>query len=224
VTNFPKSFYRCTAIASFLSVATTLALIFLPRLVGSAESLEHRLALADHPAAELRAWLYLLHPVLVLAAALGVAAALRRVAPVAAIAGFIGFQLWAFTEAAQQTLTLVAFRRWADAYASADTAMREILEAQVATYDAVWDSMFLLLLIGFLIGNLAFGLALARRAGFDRLVGACFLAAVALTAFGISGEVGGPVLPDAIAFWIYPAIQPLARFLIGAWLWRREDR
>ncbi len=32
--------------------------------------------------------------------------------------------------------------------ASAETAVREILAVQVATYDAIRDSMFLLLLIG----------------------------------------------------------------------------
>jgi hypothetical protein len=224
MTTFPKSVYRAAAVASMLSVITTLALIFLPRFYGPAESLEHRLALADHPLAELRAWLYLLHPFLVLTAALGVAAAVRRSAPAAAAAGFLGFLLWAFTEAAQQALTLVAYRRWADAWASAETAAREILTVQVATYDAIWDSMFLLLLIGFLIGNLLYGLALIRRSGFDRVIGACFLAAAALTAAGISGELGGPVLPAAIAPWIYPTIQPLARLLIGVWLWRSVER
>ena len=221
---FPKSFYRAAAAASFLSVVTTLALIFLPRFYGPAESFEHRLALADHPLAELRAWLYLLHPFLVMMAALGVAAALRRHAPGAAAAGFLGFLLWGFTEAAQQALTLVAYRRWADAWVSADAAVREVLQVQVTTYDAIWDSMFLLLLIGFLIGNLLYGLALSRRPGFDRVVGACFFAAAALTFAGISGELGGPVLPAAIAPWIYPAIQPLARFLIGVWLWRFVER
>jgi hypothetical protein len=221
---FPKSFYRAAAVASLLSVVTTLALIFLPRFYGPAESFEHRLALADHPLAELRAWLYLLHPFLVLTAALGAAAAIRRSAPGAAVAGFLGFLLWAFTEAAQQALTLVAYRRWADAYASAETAVREILAVQVATYDAIWDSMFLLLLIGFLIGNLLYGWALIRHSGFDRVIGVCFLAAAALTVSGISGELGGPVLPATIAPWIYPAIQPLARLLIGVWLWRSVER
>ena len=35
-----------------------------------------------------------------------------------------------------------------------------------------------------------------------------------------SGELGGPVLPEAPAFWIYPATQPLARLLLGIWLLR----
>jgi hypothetical protein len=217
---FAPSFYRTAAVGSFLSVLTTLALIFLPELYGPPESFEHRLALADHPLAELRAWLYLVHPFLVLAAAIGVAAVLCKSAPGAAVAGFLGFLLWSFTEAAQQALTLVAYRRWAKAFAAADAAQREVIRVQVESYDAVWDSMFLLLLIGFLAGNLFFGWTLVKRRGFDRIIGVCFLAAALLTAFGISGEIGGPVLPAALAFWAYPAIQPLGRFLIGVWLWR----
>jgi len=30
-------------------------------------------------------------------------------------------------------------------------------------------------------------------------------------------------LPESIAPWLYPAIQPLGRVLIGAWLWRAAD-
>jgi hypothetical protein len=30
-------------------------------------------------------------------------------------------------------------------------------------------------------------------------------------------------LPEPLANWSYPAIQPLARVLIGVWLWRAAD-
>jgi hypothetical protein len=83
--------------------------------------------------------------------------------------------------------------------------------------------MYWLLLIGFLVGNLVYSLALLKRGGFDRVIGACFLAAALLTAFILSREFGGPGLPASINPWIYPAIQPLARILIGAWLWRARD-
>ena len=36
----------------------------------------------------------------------------------------------------------------------------------------------------------------------------------------LSGETGGPTLPEPIGYWIYPAFQPLARVLIGVWLLR----
>jgi len=220
---FSRSFYRVTAICSWLSVATTLALIFLPRFYGPVGSFEQRLELVSHPLYVLRAWVYLLHPFVVLAAALGVAVALRRAAPGAVTAGFLGFLLWAFTEAAQQTLTLVAFHRWAGAFAGADAAAQGVLRAQMATYDAVWDAMFLLLLIGFFAGNALFGIATLGRAGLALLLGALYLAIAFLTAAGISSEVGGPGLPPGLRMWLYPTLQPLARALIGLWLWRTQD-
>ena len=36
-------------------------------------------------------------------------------------------------------------------------------------------------------------------------------------------EVGGrQLLPDAVDFWVYPLTQPLARTLIGVWLWKHR--
>ena len=33
-------------------------------------------------------------------------------------------------------------------------------------------------------------------------------------------ELGAPGLPEPLDTWLYPAIQPLGRSLIGLWLWR----
>jgi hypothetical protein len=60
----------------------------------------------------LRSWVYLLHPFLVFTAALGVALAVQRRAPVLAVGAMSSFLLWAFNEAGQQSLTLFAFDRW----------------------------------------------------------------------------------------------------------------
>lgn len=220
---FSTRFYRSTAICSFISAVTTLCLIFLPKFYGPAASLDARVALIHHPLWELRAWVYLLHPFLTLAAALGVAAALRKVAPGAMIAGFLGFLLWAFTEAAQQSLTLTLFRRWAAAYPQADAAGREVLRLQIASYDNLWDAMFLLLLIAFLVGNILYGCVTVRASGLTRALGIFYFLAAFLTLFIISGELGGPTLPSSFEAWFYPLTQPVARLLIGLWLWRQRD-
>ena len=93
------------------------------------------------------------------------------------------------------------------------------MDMRTAVYDGVWNSMYFLLIVGFCIGNSLFAVALWRRpavAGRRRF----YAAAAALTLQIIIVEVGGgQLLPDAIDFWIYPLIQPLARTLIGVWLW-----
>ncbi len=217
---FSRRFYRFAAGCSFASAATTLALILLPSLYGSAEGLEARLQLVDSTAYAVRAWVYLLHPLVALAAALGVATVLARKAAGAAAVGLCGFFVWAVTEAGQQSLTLIAYHGWAEAYAAADGAARRVLETQIATYDAIWDSMFFLLLVGFLVGNVAFGIVLSGRRGFDGLLGVLYLAVGGFTVFNIVSGIGGPGLPSWMGSVVYPILQPLARVLIGVWLLR----
>ncbi|HEV3409588.1 MAG TPA: hypothetical protein VG095_04805, partial [Chthoniobacterales bacterium] len=217
---FTPSFYRAAAVCSVLSAITTLLLIFLPKFYGPATSFEHRLALVHHPLFQLRAWAYLLHPFLVMTAALGVAAALRRIAANTVVPGFLGFLLWGFTEAAQQTLTLTVFRRWAVQFAAADAATRETLRNNIGIYDAIWDAMFLLLLFGFLAANILYALATLRGVGLTRVLSFFYFGAAFLTLIGISAELQGPTLPPLLSTWLYPLLQPAARVLIGVWLWR----
>ena len=217
---FSPRFYRAAAIASWLSTLTTLGLIFLPAWFAPAEGFDGRMARVHDPAYQLRAWIYLLHPFFVFFAALAVAMQLRRRHAGAAVVGLAGFALWGFTEAAQQALTLAAFDRWRAAWDGADAALRAAIVERTALYDAAWDAMYFLLLIGFAIGNFAYAAALWRGRRFDRVLAAFHFAAFALTAALLSAEVGGPALPDTLAFWVYPAVQPAGRALIGAWLWR----
>lgn len=75
---FLRSFYRTATLCSFASAVTTLFLIYLPRSYGPAASLNERVLFLESPFYQLQAWSYLVHPFFTLAAALGIAAALRR--------------------------------------------------------------------------------------------------------------------------------------------------
>jgi hypothetical protein len=217
---FSPSFYRTAAVCSVLSAVTTLLLIFLPEFFAPTDGFAGRMQRAMDPAYVLRSWVYLLHPFLVFTAALGVAMRLRRTHSVAAVVGLLGFVLWAFTEAGQQTLTLFAFDRWRAAWLAGDEAVRAHMSLSVAIYDGLWDAMYFLLLIGFTIGNAAYGSAVVRARALSRVVGCFLLAACALTLTIIAGELRWFTLPEPIDSWSYPAIQPLGRVLIGVWLWR----
>lgn len=217
---FSVAFYRTAAVCSFLSVLTTLGLIFLPQWYSGGGDFDSRMARVDDPIAQLRAWIYLIHPFLVALAALAVAVRLRRIAPGRMLVGLLGFLLWAATEAAQQALSLVAFDRWRHAWLVADEAARAVLRTQIGIYDGLWDAMYFLLLIGFFIGNVCYAAAMLRRHALTRVLGVFYVVAAALTALYAAGEFGAPGLPEPLAGWIYPAVQPLARALIGVWLWR----
>lgn len=219
-TAFGPNFYRVAGIASLLSATTTLLLIFLPEFYATvAEGPAGRMERVADPVYQLRAWTYFVHPFLVFAAALGLAVACRRVSPALALGGAIGFALWAITEAAQQSLTLFAFDDWRRAWLAGDPEVRATIDFRAAIYDGLWEAAYSLLLVGFIIGNGLLGALLLRlRDILSRAVAAFLLAATVLSLMNFSAEIGGPVLPQALGYWLYPAIQPLGRFLIGLWL------
>ena len=219
---FSLTFYRVAGIASILSVGTTLMLIFLPQFFAPvAEGIPGRMQRVTDPVYQLRAWAYQVHPFLVFTASLGIATACRRVSPPLALAGLLGFGLWAITEAAQQSLTLFAFDDWRRAWLAGDPAVRENIEVRIAIYDGFWEAAYSLLLFGIILGSAFFSVLFLKMP--DRLslaIGVLFALAAIQSVLIQSGELGGPVLPQSIAFWIYPATQPLARLLVGIWLLR----
>ena len=221
---FTPAFYRFAAICSFVSAITTLGLIFLPESFAPADDFAARMARVNDPIYRLYAWVYLVHPFFVVAAALGVAMRLRREATSLVLPGLLAFLLWGATEAGQQALTLMAFNPWRLAWLGGDPVVRATMELRTALYDGVWNAMYFLLIIAFFIANLLYAVALWRRHGLSRIVGAFYAGAAVLTLTIIVAEVGGgQVLPDPVAFWLYPLIQPLARTLIGVWLWKHRD-
>ncbi|HEY0627638.1 MAG TPA: hypothetical protein VGD10_13045 [Allosphingosinicella sp.] len=219
---FPTGFYRAAAVASFLTALTTVALIFLPDFYGPADGLEGRMGRVQDPAYQLRAWIYLFHPLLVFAAALAVFLRFRD-RPALVLPGIIGFGLWAVTEAAQQAMTLFMFDRWRRAWLAGDEAIRATMDVRAAIYDGLWDASYVFLLIGFLIGCAFYAAELLRHRRLTRVVGAFYAAAALLTLIFLVADLGGPSLPPSLGAWLYPAIQPLGRFLIGLWLWKNAD-
>lgn len=220
---FGPTFYRTAAIFSVVSAVTTLGLIFLPSFFAPVEGFEGRMARVHDPAYVLRSWIYFVHPFFVWMAAFAVAMRIRTVASAFAVVGLMGFTLWAFTEAAQQTMTLFAFDKWRVAFATADEAARADIRRLTTMYDGLWDGMYFLLLVGFAIGNFCLGLVLLHMQGFSRLVGGFLSAVFVLTATLITRELGWFSLPESLASLAYPIIQPLGRVLIGVWLWRMAE-
>ncbi len=217
---FSRRFYRAAAICSAISAVTTLALIFLPRVYGPVQGFDARIAAVHHPAYILRSWSYLVHPFLVLVAVFAVALSRRRIAAGPAALGFLGYLLWAFTEAGQQSLTLTTFDRWRRAYPSAGEDVRPLLRTQIAMYDAIWDAMYVLLLLGFIAGSVFLAAALWQSTGLTRAVSVLFFAAAGLGLSNLSPEFGGPGLPTFLDAWLYPVLQPPARLLTALYLWR----
>ena len=219
---FPPAFYRAAGIASALSGITTLGIIFLPDFYSTTEGFPARMARVDETPYVLRSWIHLVHPLLTGTAALAVGLRLRRRAGLV-LPGLIGFAIWAVAEAAQQMLTLFMFDPWRRAWLAGDPAVRADMGVRTALYDGLWNASYELIILFFLIGCAFYAAAMLPLRGLTRIVGAFYAAAALLTLTIIVVELGGPALPPLLDRWFYPAVQPLARLLIGLWLWRNAD-
>src|SRR5262245_31999511 len=185
--NFSSRFFRITAVCSFISAVTTLCLIFLPRLYPAPANLDENVALIHNPIYTLRLWVYLFHPVFVLAAAMGVAVRLAATRVSLVLPGFLFFSLWAFTEMLQQSLALVANHyAWRAAYeVTTDEAMRTMIRSHMHAFDAIWDALYVLLLIGFICSHILYSLAFRNSRGLGRALGIFYALAAILSVFNL---------------------------------------
>ncbi len=215
--------YRVAAVAGAASALTTLALILLPRFIEPALSMEARVGRWNDPLYRLYLSVHALHPLLTLAAACAVAFWCRRVAPLLGVLAMGGFAAWALAELVQQCMSMVAYQRLAEAWPAAAGSQREAWTSVWTAYRVAWDTLYLFLLIGFLVGNAALMFALLRAPAGSRWPAVAYLGGALLTLEILVTELGGPsLLPGAVGQWTYLLFQPAARFAVACWLWTRS--
>jgi hypothetical protein len=218
---FSPNFYRAAAIASVVSAVTTLLLIFLPSFYAAGEGFEGRMLRVNDPAYALRVWVAFIHPFLATYAAIAVAVRFRGKAAGLALLGGISYLVWGVVEAVQQALTLVAFDPWRVAWIAGDAQVRMQMPVRVAIYDGIWDALYLVLLVGIILGSACFSRLFWRSDALSRTISVFYFLVVPLSCYFFFISVGGHAfLPEKLVFWFYPLTQPLARTLIGVWLWR----
>ncbi|HEX2219086.1 MAG TPA: hypothetical protein VHG35_09790 [Gemmatimonadales bacterium] len=171
-----------------------------------------------------RYWTNLVHIFLALTAYAGAALLLARRSPGSSLLGLLFFLLWGFSELLGVSTILFAVNRtWRSAYTGADPGMQEAYRTLLTGFEAVWDSVFFLLLVAFLLGSLCYGWVARKGVGLERAVGVLFLLAVPLTLAILISGYGGPLWPGVIVSWTYPVLQPLSRVLLGVWLWNSAE-
>ena len=207
---------------AFLSAVTTFLLWLLPRLYASPQTFEDAVNLHQNPYYMARLWVNFGHIFFALVAYGATAWVLYRVAPALASFGYLCFVLWGLTELLGVTVNIFAVNRtWRAAFSDASTEVQRSIQANIAAFDAVWDAMFFLLLVAFLLGSACFGLAALRGDAISKGVGLLFLLAVPLTAGIIVGGYTRVSVFNTVVTVIYPILQPMSRGLLGYWLWRR---
>lgn len=221
--------FQTAAVASLLSAITTAILIYGPD-AGAATDFITRTELHDNPLYLYKRWVLFFHPQFAFVACIGVAFALFRKAPVLVSIGLFYLAIWAITEMTQQAFTIDALNQyWRPAYLTAgnpsDTSAYYALLKGFAGYS---DSMYFVLLFGFGMGTLLFGLAFKsvgrgeiKRA--ETLLGVVLILIGVLSLTAFLGYYTSLTSITRVTDWIYAnlygVVQTGVRIALGAWLW-----
>ena len=171
-----------------------------------------------------RLWMVLAHCALVAVSMLGVGVRRLRDAPGLVIPGFLAYLLFAAAEMLRTSLVLFAVNgTWRAGFASTgDPAARQVFRNQILGFAGINQALFMLFFLAFLVGNLLYGLALARGRGLEKAVGWTLLAWAGIALPTLLEEAGAGVSVGPHLWWVGPIFQPLARALIAVWLWRDD--
>ena len=213
-------FLHWAALFAILSAVTTFLLWLLPQFYSVSPQFDEQASLHQNPFYMGRLWINFIHIFFALLAYGGAALLLSKHSPALSAAGFLSFLFWGFIELLGVSILIFAVNQtWRAQYAGADPTSQVMLETHIRGFMGMWDAMFFLLLIAFLLGTTCYGMAAVRQGGFERLIGILFLLAAPLTIIITLDGYAGLSLSGWIA-WSYPILQPVSRFLLGIWLWR----
>jgi glucan phosphoethanolaminetransferase (alkaline phosphatase superfamily) len=215
--------YKFTAAAALLSAITTFLLWMLPKLHHSPSNFEEAVQLSANGYYVARQWVNLFHIPLALAAYFGFAYKVRHRALPAAGFGFVWFVIWGAIEMLGISGIIFAVNKtWRAQYPASDEATRKVLQSSIENFYTVWDSMFFVLLIAFLMGTILYACAANVGSKLERILSFTFWLGSVLTVFIILSGYAGAGWADAPVSFIYPILQPLNRILIAFFLWPRK--
>ncbi|MEM7381167.1 MAG: hypothetical protein AAF361_08200 [Bacteroidota bacterium] len=219
-----RIFLKIAAICSFLGALTTALLIFLPN--PEAPDFESRVSLFENSRYMTKLWILFLHPQLNLIASLGVAYVLLKKYTWQIILGTLFLLVWSLTEMSQQALLIDTLNQiWRPAYAAAEGEVEKTAyETLIRAANGISDSKYFLVIYGFGLGSLLFGLAFIREQSLARWIGwaLIFIGLLSLASFG-RYYLGLGFLDSPVNFsykFIYPYLQPLVRIAIGLWIFK----
>jgi len=220
-----SGFVRFAAICSCVSGITTFLMWYLSRLIPATPQFEQTLQLANNSAYMLRWWINFAHIFFALAAYCGAALVLRRRSLGWAVWGGLQFGIWGLVELIGVTVAIWAVNRgWRAEYGTASPDRRDLLRVFLEAWPGVWNGLFFLLLIAFLLGSLSLGLLSVKGRGLERLTGILLLLSIPLSVMIILGEYWNVNVASRLENIVYPVLQPASRIVMGVWLWNSARR
>lgn len=205
----------CAILTSF----TTFLLWLLPKLYETPASFLEGAQLANNVYYQSRLWVNFMHIPLALIAYWGLAHKLRSRELPKVTLGMIWFSIWGTVEMVGLSGIIFAVNKnWRTNYLTASDSTKKLLEQNVENYFALWDGMFFVLLIAFLLGTSFFGWATWKGKGLEKILSYLFWLAVPLTLLIIISGYFGFSQGDGLIEIFYPVLQPVSRFLLGLYL------
>ena len=219
-----KPFLKLAAICSFLGALTTVLLIFLPNPVST--DFESQTLLFENRLYLNKLWILFIHPQVNILASLGIAFLLLKKYPLQIIIGTFFLLVWALTEISQQSLLIDSLNQiWRPGYIEAENEVtKNMFMTLINAANGISDSKYFLVIYGFGIGSLLYGMAFVQQNGLAKWIGVAllFIGLLSLSSFA-RYYLGISSLNTIVNWsyeWIYPYLQPLVRIAIGIWIFK----
>jgi hypothetical protein len=214
-----KQFVKLAALAAFVLAFTTIGVHF---ITFPSETFEERALLYKNPLYHFRSGLLIFHCLLAIVSLYGIVVAKRSTQPAAVQLGMIFYSFFAFTE-----ILRMMFNTW---YANAlrqryieatDEVVKNVLKHDLEIWSLSSNSLFLVFILCFAMGNLFYGLALFKdNDTFTRLLGYGFMLWSVLTFLALGNDFWQNDAIGTIVSINNKYFQPMIRFTIGLWLWK----
>ncbi len=214
-----------SAICAILSALTTAILMYGPS-AAVPETFEATQALHSDPLHTYKSWVLFFHPQFAFIAVLGAGTILYKKTPAFTAIGTIYLAVWALTEMTQQAYLIDALNQmWRPAYLAAEGAEKAQWRTIIEGLGGITDSLYFVLIYGFGLGSLLFGLAFRGHGPLGLAIGATtsLIGLISLAAFSYY-YAGATQLGNIINGWygwVYGPLQISVRLGLGIWLWRQ---
>jgi hypothetical protein len=219
-------FIKVASICALLTALTTVAVHWLPELWKDATTFEAQLQLRNNAIYMVRSWVVLAHCVFVVVSMAAIPLLLTGTARLVAMFGFGGYVMFAFVEMLRTSISIFAINRtWRSGYeATSDELRRVAFRNAIELFSGVNDALFFLFILAFTMGLFCYGFALLPTNGIDQRIGLLFLLWGLLSLPPLIGTIVGNEALAAPFGWVGLYFLPLARLLIGIWLWTVSTR
>jgi membrane-anchored protein YejM (alkaline phosphatase superfamily) len=220
-----NTFFRIASIAAALTAVTTFLLWLLPYLYESPTNVEEGILLTNNDYYLARQWVNFIHIPLALTGYFGLTLIQSKKQKALSVFGMGWFAIWGAIEMIGVSIILFSVNyNWRSNYHLADELQKLVLKNNIETFFSIWDSLFFVLLIAFLLGTLFFAWATSKSKGLEKVLSYLLWLAVPLTIFIILSRYFEQEWAGQITTYLYPILQPVSRFVLGIFIWKSIEK